>query len=118
MMRRPSWRIIAGVTFLLAQVASVTYARFVPQRFFCWAPYDMHTRFTVDVVLGGRQLSANEVARRYHYHSRGWEPRSIYNLQSMIRQYESTYGRDEHAQVSMRYEINGHPPVLWTWPRP
>lgn len=105
-----------GVAFLLLQLALVVRARFVDERFFCWAPFDEATRFETQVVIGGRTLSREETNRRYRHGSAGWENHSVHNVLRMIRQYESTYGRSDQAQVTVTYSINGHPSRIWTWP--
>ena len=105
-----------GVAFLALQVLSIAYHQTVPTRWFCWAPYDIHTRYTVHVEIDGRPLSLREAKLRYRYSSDGWEPRSIHNIFSMISQYESTYGAEDGARVTVDYSINGHPPEQWTWP--
>jgi hypothetical protein len=105
-----------GLGFLALQVLSIAYHQTVPTRWFCWAPYDIHTRYTVHVEIGGPLLSVREAQLRYRYSSDGWEPRSIHNIFSMISQYESTYGSGDGARVIVDYSINGHPPEQWTWP--
>lgn len=50
-----------GILFLLLQLGSVVYARFIPEKFFCWAPYDEHTYYKIKVSLNGEELSAKEV---------------------------------------------------------
>jgi hypothetical protein len=105
-----------GILFLALQVASIAYARTVPERFFCWAPFDIHTEFVVDVELAGKRLSPPEIKARYSYLPRGWEPRSIHNLFSIVAQYEATYGASDDARVTIDYSINGHPRQRWTPP--
>lgn len=109
---------IVGLLFLAAQVASIGYARFVPERFFCWAPYDQHTLYQVRVVLDDRELTTREVQIRYQYRAEAWEPRSIDNVFSIIRQFESTYGRNDNAEVTVIYSTNGHAEATWNWPQP
>jgi len=106
-------RYYIGILFLLLQVASVIYARFIPERFFCWGPYDNHTRFEVFVEINGQVLSSNEAEQRYKYKMKGWEQRSIYNIFSLISQYETTYGTQDNAKVSVVYSTNGHPQKEW-----
>ena len=43
----------------------------------------------------------------------GWEQRSIYNIFSIISQYEKTYGKNEDARVTIVYSINGHQEKVW-----
>jgi len=106
-------RVFIGVIFLLLQVGSIAYARFIPERFFCWAPYDSHTKFEVVVTINGKTLTAEETVARYKYKMRGWEQRSIDNIFSLISQYERTYGKADNAQVTMKYSINGHEEKEW-----
>lgn len=94
-------RLLIGVLFLLLQVGSIIYARIIPERFFCWAPYDIHTKFEVFVSIDGHELSNSEIESRYGYKMKGWEQRSIYNVISLISQYERTYGKLDNADVHM-----------------
>lgn len=105
--------IFIGILFLTVQVASVIYARFIPERFFCWAPYDEHTYYSIDVVVDGRSLTLDEVKSRYRYLPEGWEPRCIDNVFSLVQQYESTYGKAQDAEVTITYSTNGKTEKIW-----
>lgn len=107
-------RYYIGILFLTLQIVSVIYARFIPERFFCWAPYDNHTRFEVFVEIDGQVLSSVEAEERYQYKMKGWEQRSIHNIFSLIEQYESTYGEKVNAEVKVLYSTNGHAQKEWT----
>ena len=37
--------------FIIAQIISLAVARYIPERFFCWAPYDEHTYINVNVEI-------------------------------------------------------------------
>jgi hypothetical protein len=102
-----------GILFLLLQLGSVVYARFIPEKFFCWAPYDEHTYYKIKVSLNGEELSTKEVKLRYNYLSDGWEPRSIDNVFSLVQQYETTYGKAEKANVEILYNTNGNGWNIW-----
>lgn len=104
-----------GILFLLLQVGSIIYARYIPERFFCWAPYDQHTKFEVSVTIDGKTLSDKETFNRYKYKMKGWEQRSIDNIISIISQYERTYGKEDNAQVTMIYSTNGHEEKEWRY---
>lgn len=106
-----------GIAFLAAQILSIGYARLIPERFFSWAPYDEHTRYRIEVTVDGRDLSPVEVQRRYKYRSEAWEPRRIDNVFSIVRQYESTYGKSDSALVTVTYSTNGEEERTWRWPR-
>lgn len=107
---------LAGVAFLGAQLASILVAPFLPVRFFCWAPFDEHTRYSIEVAVDGRALGREEIARRYRYPQAAWEVRDIDNVISIVRQYERTYGAGDGARVTVTYRTNGHQERRWTWP--
>ncbi|WP_369999924.1 hypothetical protein [Winogradskyella sp.] len=102
-----------GLLFIAAQFILIVYAKFVPERFFCWAPFDEHTFLDVDVEVNGKSLSKKEIEKRYRYKSLGWEPRSINNVFNIIRQYESTYGKNDNAKVTVKYSTNGNEERIW-----
>ncbi|MAX71353.1 MAG: hypothetical protein CMC76_09680 [Flavobacteriaceae bacterium] len=104
---------VIGVVFLLLQLASIIYARFIPERFFCWAPYDEHTHYSINVTIDGQTLSKNQIKQRYHYRPEGWETRSIDNVFSIVQQYEDTYGKNDQAKVEIRYNTNGNSEQIW-----
>jgi len=106
---------IIGVIFLLIQIFLIIYARFIPERFFCWAPYDEKTYLQTTVVLGDRILSKNEINDRYHYRFNGWEPRSINNVFDIIEQYENTYGFNDSSKINIKYTTNGHKMKEWSY---
>ena len=54
-----------------------------------------------------------EAEKRYKYKMGGWEQRSIYNIFSIISQYEKTYGKNDEARVTIVYSINGHQEKVW-----
>ncbi len=99
--------------FILIQIGAIVYSRFTSQRFFCWAPYDIHTKFEATAIIKGKFFSANELKKRYKYKMAGWEQRSIYNVFSIIKQYETTYGKNDNAHVKVKYSINGYPERIW-----
>lgn len=110
-------RFSIGILFLSLQLGSILYARFVPERFFCWAPYDSHTAFQTFVSIHGKILSDKEAETRYGYKMSGWEQRSIDNIFSIIKQYETTYGLKDNAEITVKYATNGHPEIEWTLKR-
>jgi hypothetical protein len=107
---------LLGVVFLLAQVGLIGRARVGPARWLCWAPNDYATQYRLQVVVGGRALTREEVARRYHLDPRGWYENPPANLMHVVRQYEETYGCAEHAQVALAYRLNGRAEQHWLWP--
>lgn len=105
-----------GGTFLLAQVVAIGYARTVPARYFCWAPYDAITLFTLEATVDGHALSNEALRARYRYGRTGRDNRSPQHVIDRIQQYEQTYGRTDPAQVTLRYRTNGGKETTWTWP--
>ncbi|WP_299779666.1 hypothetical protein [uncultured Formosa sp.] len=97
------------------QVGSIGYARFIPERYFCWAPYDEHTYYTISVKINGQLLSEQDIKKRYHYQAVGWEPRAIDNVFSLIRQYETRNRIEDHAEVQVIYRTNGHDEKVWSF---
>ncbi len=109
-------RLVFGWLFLLAQVALIFYSRFIPERFFCWAPYDEQTYYEIFVTLNGKELSTDEAGKRYGYGQKRIESRTIHNVLNMVEQYEKTYGINDNAQVKIIYATNGHQKQTWKYP--
>ena len=105
-----------GVAFLLFQLVMIVYARFVPSRYFCWAPYDAQSEYSLQATIGGRALTNPEIRRRYRRPQRGVDNRSIQHVIDIVQQYEQTSGRDDHARVIMKYRVNGGAEKQWHWP--
>jgi hypothetical protein len=109
-------RLLIGVAWLAFQLAAVVYARFVPSRYFCWAPYDMQTEYWVDVSVGGRQLSPAEIRDRYKRPAHGFDNRSVRHVIDMFEQTEHRYHGADPAVIRMRYNVNGHIDGEWSFP--
>lgn len=106
----------AGVLFLVLQLGLILLARFIPERYFCWAPFDQCTRYTIEVEVGGRRLDRHETWYRYRIQPDAWDQRAAANVLSIMRRYEESLGRGDHAKVTIRYTVNGHPEQTWHWP--
>jgi hypothetical protein len=109
-------RVVAGAALLLFQVAMVIYARFVPSRYFCWAPFDTQTDYRLQVNVGGRLLKPDEVRARYRRPQIGTDNRSPQHVIDIVQGYEQSYGREDRARVVMRYRVNGKQEQVWQWP--
>lgn len=107
---------------LLAQLASVAWHRGREEKYFCWAPYDQQTRFTVRATVAGRTLTPREVQDRYGFAPNMlvgdafWDQRAWGNPIGLIRRRESALPPGEAAEVVVRYSVNGRPEREWTWP--
>jgi hypothetical protein len=91
-------------------------AAFIPEKFFCWAPYDEHTLLQTSVLLNGIELNPDQIGQRYRYRMNGWEPRDIDNVFNIVEQYETTYGKNDSTIILIKYSTNGHPERLWRYP--
>jgi len=109
-------RLIAGCGILFFQIVMIGYARFTPARYFCWAPFDIQSEYSLDVSVAGRPLTAAEVRHRYRRPKVGFDSRSIQHLIDIVEQYEQTYGRGDHASVVMKYRVNGKAEQEWRYP--
>lgn len=104
------------IIFFSLQIAGILVSRFTKTRFFCWAPYDEISFYDIDVSIDGKELDEEKISDRYRKPEYGRENRSIHNLISIIRQYETTYGKDDNASVELSFIKNGHSEKTWTWP--
>ena len=109
-------RLALGIALLLSQLALIVYARFVPARYFCWAPFDTQTDYKLQVTVDGRALNGKEIRARYRRPQNGTDNRSPQHVIDIVQGYEETYGRADHARVVMRYRVNGKPEQIWKWP--
>jgi hypothetical protein len=113
---KATWRNVVLAALLGAQVVGIAAARFRPERYFCWAPYDEITRFTLVVTIDGRELSAEEIRARYRLPDSARDNRSYANVIAVIAHFERTYGAADQARVDFHYRVNGGAPQLWQWP--
>lgn len=113
-MRILRWTI--GLSLLAFQVGAIVHARYVPQRYFCWAPYDMQTDYQLKVTVNGKKLSPAEIAKRYRRPAKGTDNRSYHHLIDILEQTEQRYHPDDHVQITMTYTINGQNKQTWHYP--
>jgi hypothetical protein len=105
-----------GIAVLLIQVGLIIYARFIPERYFCWAPYDQCTQYSIEVSISGKPLEKGELWNRYRINPDDWDARSAANIISIVQRFESTLGTKDNARVTIHYTTNGHPERQWDWP--
>jgi len=110
------WRNLTLGIFFGAQIFGIVAARFGPERYFCWAPYDEITLFDIAVTVDGRQLSEGEIRARYRLPEAARDNHSHANVISVIAHFEQTYGAADRAQVALNYRVNGGSPQQWHWP--
>jgi hypothetical protein len=71
------------------------------------------------VNVAGRALSPEQVIARYHLSPshKGLIEQPAEHLIDGIKQYETTYGKNDNATVRLRWKYNGHPQLReWRWP--
>jgi hypothetical protein len=112
--RRIRLGVAIGVAFLGAQGAAFVWAKFVPTRYFCWAPYDQHTFYRISATREGRELAEVEIGERYMIPARGFNSRSYAEIVHLVDQYEQTYGAGDGIVATVKFKVNGHPERVWT----
>ena len=106
----------AAICLLFLQIVSVIHARFVSSRWLAWAPNDYAIGYRLQVQVNGRNLSADEVRKRYALPPEGVYENPAQNLIDIVSQRERTYGRNDHAEVVLTYRPNGGLAQEWRWP--
>jgi hypothetical protein len=115
-MRTLRWTI--GLSLLALQLGAIVYARFVPTRYFCWAPFDMQTDYRLEVRVNGRKLSPAEIQQRYRRPAGGTDNRSSHHVMDIIAQAEQGYHPDDQTEVQMTYRVNGKQEQQWRYQQP
>lgn len=111
------FRIVVAVAILLFQLGATVYARFYPTRYFSSAPNDAITKYKIAVTIQGRHLTEDEIQKRYRFFKYGFDDRTPAHIFDIITQYETTYGKDEKANVVVDYKLNGKDQQSWQYPR-
>jgi hypothetical protein len=110
-------RTLIAMLLFAFQFGAIVYARFVPTRYFCWAPYDIQTDYVATATVNGKTLSGAEFRNRYRRNSRGFDNRSPWHVIDMFRQVEEKRSKlGEQATIVMKYRVNGKEPQEWRWP--
>jgi hypothetical protein len=108
-------RFALGVLLLVLQVAGIVRGRFVDDRYFCWAPFDQVTRYSISVWVGDAALTPREIFRRYRREPVGVDNRAAYHVLDVIERVERSAA--EPARVVVRYRVNGREEREWRYPR-
>jgi hypothetical protein len=111
-------RLLIPVLLLAFQLGAIVHARFVPTRYFCWAPYDTQTDYTATAIVNGRPLTAREFQKRYRRPQHGFDNRSPQHVIDMLQQAEEKHAaRGDQTTIVVNYRVNGKDPREWHWPR-
>ena len=110
-------RTAVPILLLAFQMGAIVYARFVPTRYFCWAPFDTQTDYAATSIVNGHQLNAAEFRKRYRRPMHGFDNRSPFHVIDMLQQVEEKRSAlGDKAVVTMKYRVNGKEPREWHWP--
>ncbi len=109
-------RTLAAALLLGFQLFMIGYARFVPSRYFCWAPMDSQNLYSIAVEIDGHSLGPDEIEARYRQPATGGNWQAIQHALDKVQQYEETYGKDDDARVTVTFTVNGGPEETWSWP--
>lgn len=105
------------ILLFIFQIGAIIYARFVPTRYFCWAPFDTQTDYVATSVVNGHELTAAEFRQRYRRTKRGFDNRSPQHVIDMFQQVEEKRAAlGDNASVTMKYRVNGKELREWHWP--
>lgn len=112
---RLSWTALIAATILLVQVGAVAYVHISGsnERYLAWAPNDYAVVYTISTSVRGHALTPEQVEERYDVPAHGlWEypPQQLIDI---LSRYEGTYGVGQHAVVTLRYSLDGHPERIW-----
>lgn len=110
-------RVVIPVLLLAFQLCAIIYARTVPTRYFCWAPYDTQTQYNAIATVNGHLLTAAEFRARYRRPERGSDNRSPQHLIDMLAQAETKHEKQgDKTTILMKYRVNGKDLRIWRWP--
>lgn len=110
-------RYAAGVLILLLQAGAIVRARFAADRYFCWAPFDQQTKYSIGVAIGDEGLAEAQIRKRYRRPAEGVDNRSAHHLFDIITRAEQKFEKFGRSRVVVRYSINGHEEREWRYPQ-
>lgn len=111
------WRFAIGAILLLLQAGAIVRARFAGDRYFCWAPFDQQTKYSIGLAIGDEGLAEAQIQRRYRRPAEGYDNRSAQHLFDIITRAEQKFEKWGRSRVVVRYSINGHPEQEWRYPQ-
>jgi len=105
------WRVAAGVTFLLAQLAWVAFGA----RPRLWAPFHEHARYSLHVTVDGGVFETRASLERYGlstWHVQGdsaWETNELQFVKDAV-------SREREGTVELNATVNGERQPTWRFP--
>jgi hypothetical protein len=110
-------RVAIPVLLLAFQLCAIIYARTVPTRYFCWAPYDTQTQYDATATVNGHVLTPAEFRARYRRPEHGSDNRSPQHVTDMLAQAEAKHEQlGDKTTIRMEYRVNGKDIREWRWP--
>lgn len=108
-------RLLAGVAvaILVVQLVVVVGALTGASWWFAWGPNDYLYQYRIDTTISGRPLDPGAIRRRYGVAANGIFEDPIGGLLGIVRSYESTYGRHDHAVVVVHYRLDNGRERTW-----
>jgi hypothetical protein len=132
---RLSLPIAIAAVILLAQVGINIWQHVGGEaRYFAWAPNDYFVSYDLQVNVGGRPLSAQEIQSRYRLDLSSRLNEEIdtrvalskvehyvfenppQELKDRIRRCEESKGKNDAARVRLVYQLDGGKEQTWLWP--
>jgi hypothetical protein len=110
-MKRLAVAVIFGV-----QVAWVFADQIFKTRYGSWGALQALTLYDLSVQVNGRTLDLEAACARYRLDTCGLNSRSPFQIFAAIRQYETTYGKEDGARVELEYHTNRGPAQKWVFP--
>ena len=110
-------RLGIGIAILALQALAILYARTGASRYFCWAPFDMQTDYSLRVSINGTALTPAQIRERYKRPAVGTDNRSVQHVIDIIEQTERRYHPQDHCEIRMAYRINGKEEERWSFRR-
>lgn len=120
-------RVVLAAAFLSLQGLAIVQQHLGPTRYFAWAPNDYIVQYEIRVDMGDRFLTGAQISARYRQlygtsagSSGALALSGVYEappqqLIDELQQYERTYGRSDHARVTLIYTQDGNRPQTWTY---
>src|SRR5215467_9787857 len=100
-------RTLIPIALFVFQLAAIVYARFVPTRYFCWAPFDTQTDYVAAATVNGHELPAAEFQKRYRRPRRVFDNRSPQHVIDMLQQAEEKHAaQGDKSSILMKYRVN------------
>ena len=112
-----NWRFALGAILLILQAGAIVRARFANDRYFCWAPFDQQTKYSIGLAIGDEGLTDDQIRRRYRRPAEGYDNRSAQHLFDIITRAEQKFEKWGRSRVVVRYSVNGHEEQEWRYPQ-